>query len=71
MKPRIKYQIVYMNRNRYPVSVMARFFSVPRSGYYDYVRCLDQPAHDAELAGIIREQQEKYDKTYGYHCMWK
>ena len=26
MKPRVKYQIVYMNQNRYPVSVMCQFF---------------------------------------------
>ena len=60
-----------MNRNRYPVSVMCRFFGVSRSGCYDYVKCLDQPAHDAELAAIIGEQQEKCDKTYGYRRMWK
>ena len=47
-----------MNRNRYPVSVMCQFFQVSRSGYYDYVKRLDQPEHDAELAEIIREQQE-------------
>ena len=71
MRPRVKHQIIYMNRNRYPVSIMCRFFGVSRSGYYDYVRCLDQPAHDAELAAIIREQQEKCDRTYGYRRMWK
>lgn len=71
MRPRVKYQIIYMNRNRYPVSMMCRFFGVSRSGYYDYIRRLDQPAHDAELAAIIGEQQKKYDKTYGYRRMWK
>ena len=71
MRPRVKYQIIYMNRNRYPVSVMCRFFGVSRSGYYDYVGRLDQPAHDATLAAIIREQQNKCDKTYGYRRMWK
>ena len=50
---------------------MCRFFGVSRSGYYDYVGRLDQPVHDAELAAIIREQQEKCDKTYGYRRMWK
>mgnify|MGYP003298149910 FL=1 len=71
MRPRVKYHIIHMNRNRYPVSVMCRFFGVSRSGYYDYVKRLDQPAHDAELAAIIGEQQEKCDKTYGYRRMWK
>ena len=59
-----------MNRNRYSVSVMCKFFCVSRSGYYDYVKRLDQPAHDAALAEIIREQQKKCDKTYGYRRMW-
>ena len=71
MRPRIKYQIVYMNRNRYPVSTMCRFFGVSRSGYYDYIKRMDQPAHDTALAAIIREQQDKCDKTYGYRRMWK
>ena len=72
MRPRVKYQIVYMNRNRYPVSTMCRFFGVSRSGYYDYIKRMDQPAHDTALAAIIREQQDKCDKTYGYRrmCKW-
>ena len=60
-----------MNRNRYPVTVMCQFFGVSRSGYYDYIKRLDQPTHDAALADIIREQQAKCDKTYGYRRMWK
>ena len=71
MRSRVKYQVIYMNRNRYPVSEMCHFFGVSRSGYYDYVKRLDCPAHDAELAEIIREQQQKCDKTYGYRRMWK
>ena len=71
MRPRVKYQIIYMNRNRYPVSAMCHFFGVSRSGYYDYVKRLDRPAHDAVVADIIREQQKKCDKTYGYRRMWK
>ena len=60
-----------MNRNRYPTSVMCCFFGVSRSGYYDYVKRLDRPEHDAELAAIIGEQQKKCDKAYGYRRMWK
>ena len=71
MRTRVKYQIIYMNRNRYPVSAMCHFFGVSRSGYYDYVKRLDRPAHDAVVADIIREQQKKCDKTYGYRRMWK
>ena len=71
MRPRVKYQIIYMNRNRYPVSVMCQFFGISRSGYYDYVKRLGKPAHNSTLVEIIREQQEKCDKTYGYRRMWK
>ena len=60
-----------MNRNRYPVSAMCHFFGVSRSGYYDYVKRLKRPAHDAVIADIIREQQKKCDKTYGYRRMGK
>ena len=60
-----------MNRSRYPVSVMCQFFGVSRSGYYDYIKRLGKPDHDAELAEIIRAHQEKCDKTYGYRRMWK
>ena len=60
-----------MNRSRYPVAIMCRFFGVSRRGYYDYVKKLDQPVCNADLAEIIREQQEKCDKTYGYRRMWK
>ena len=60
-----------MNRKRYSITEMCQFFSVSRSGYYDYVKRLDQPAHDAALAEIIRKQQEACDKTYGYRRMWK
>ena len=60
-----------MNRNRYPITQMCCFFGVSRSGYYDYVKRKDQPAHDAALAEIIRKQQVKCDKTYGYRRMWR
>lgn len=71
MRPRVKYQIIYMNRDRYPVAVMCKFFGISRSGYYDYVKRLDKPARDADLADMIRKQQEKCDITYGYRRMWK
>ena len=71
MRPRVKYQIIYMNRNRYPVAVMCQFFGVSRSGYYDYLKRLDRPAHDVVLVEIIRDQQGKCNKTYGYRRMWK
>jgi len=64
VRPRAKYQVICMNRRRYSISAMCRFFGISRSGYYDYVNRLGQRAHDADLADIIREQQEKCDRTY-------
>lgn len=71
MRPRVKYQVIYMNRRRYSISAMCQFFGVSRSGYYDYVNRLGQRAHDADLIDMIREQQEKCDRTYGYRRMWE
>ena len=42
-----------------------------RSGYYNFVKRLGQPEHDADLAEKIRECQNKTDKTYGYRWVWK
>ena len=55
-----------MNRERYSISQMCRFFSVSKSGYYDYLRRSKQPAFDAALADLIRECQKQADRTYGY-----
>ena len=70
MRPRIKYHIVYVHRNEYPVSVMCKTFGVSRSGYYDFVRRLDRPDADAGLAQLIRARQKHCRQTYGYRRMW-
>lgn len=45
---------------------MCRFFEVSRSGYYDYVKRMDAPDRDEELAEQIRTCQEETHSTYGY-----
>lgn len=60
-----------MNHNRYTISEMCRFFDVSRSGYYDYVKRLDQSDRNAALVEMIREQQKKCDNSYGYRRIWK
>lgn len=70
MKPKAKYHIIYMNRDRCPVSVMCHFFEVSRSGYYDFLHRQGRAEKDAALAEIIRIQQERCFKTYGYRRMW-
>lgn len=71
MRPKVKYAVIYRHREEYPIAVMCRFFEVSRSGYYDFVKRIGQPEHDAELAGRIQECQNKTDKTYGYRRVWK
>ena len=71
MRIKVKYQVIHRHRNEYPVSVMCKFFEVSRSGYYDFVKRIGQPEHDAELAIQIQECQKRTDKTYGYRRVWK
>ena len=59
-----------MNRDKYAISTMCKFFEVSRSGYYDYVRRMSQPAFDNEIAEEIRQIQEASNKTYGYRRVW-
>lgn len=49
---------------------MCQFFSVSRSGYYDFVHRLDSTEKDAELAEMIAKQREQCFRTYGYRRMW-
>ena len=69
MRPKAKYAVIYRHRERYPISVMCRFFGVSRSGYYGYVARLDKPEKDAALAEEIRQQQKRSLGTYGYRRM--
>ena len=70
MRPRVKYHVIHMNRDRYSICAMCRFFGVSRSGYYDFVHRLGNPEKDTDLADIIREQQKHCYRTYGYRRMW-
>ena len=71
MRPKVKYAVIYRHRNEYPVAVMCKFFSVSRSGYYDFIKRMDKPEQDAELVEKIKECQNRTDKTYGYRRVWK
>ncbi len=66
MRTSVKYLVIYRHKEKYSVSEMCRFFSVSRSGYYDYVKRMNIPAKDLPLAEKIRECQESCGKTYGY-----
>lgn len=66
MRTSVKYCVIYRHRKKYTISEVCRFFSVSRSGYYDFVKRMDIPAKDLPLAEKIRECQEECGKTYGY-----
>lgn len=72
MRAKAKYAVIYRHREQYSVSVMCQFFEVSRSGYYAFRKRLGQPEPDAELAELLRSQQERCRQTYGYRrmCLW-
>ena len=69
MKPSFKYAVIHRNCKRYPVKEMCQFFEVSRSGYYKYLKQLEHPAKDFQLAEKIRAKQDTCRKTYGYRRM--
>ncbi len=66
MRTIVKYLVIYHHKDKYAISEMCRFFKVSRSGYYDYVKRMDTPAFDLELAEKVRECQKHSHSTYGY-----
>ena len=66
MRPSVKYLAIYRHREKYSVTAMCKFFGVSRSGYYSFVKRMDQPAFDMPLAKMIRQCQATTNKTYGY-----
>lgn len=70
MRPRAKYHVIYRHRQEYPVAFMCQLFGVSRSGYYDFCKRIGIPESDAELAELLKGQQERCRQTYGYRRMW-
>ena len=66
MRPSVKYLVIYRHNDKYSISEMCRFFAVSRSGYYDFVKRMDNPSKDLELSELIRECQTETKQTYGY-----
>lgn len=66
MKPSVKYQVIFSSKEKYPVSLMCKFFEVSRSGYYEFIKHKDKPNKDSELAKLIQVCQQRCGKTYGY-----
>ena len=58
--------MIYRHKEKYTISEMCRFFNVSRSGYYDYVKRMEQPDRDLPLAEQIQTCQTEVRQTYGY-----
>ena len=70
MRPRTTYHVIYRHRQEYPIAFMCQLFGVSRSGYYDFCKRIGTPEPDAELAELLKGQQERCRQTYGYRRMW-
>lgn len=66
MKPSIKYQIIHLFVQQYPVREMCRFFEVSHSGYYAWLHRKEKPDKTLPLAELIRECQSERGKIHGY-----
>ena len=66
VKPRLKYQIIFVLRKRYGIKEMCDFFEVSRSGYYSYLYRKDRLDKDMPIAELIRECQSQRGKIHGY-----
>ena len=66
MKPNVKYRIIQVFADKYPVQEMCLFFEVSRSGYYAWLRRKNIPDKDLPLAELIRECQSERGRIHGY-----
>ena len=66
MKPSAKYRVIYRHREKYSIQFMCSFFGVSRSGYYDFVKRIEQSDRDEPIAKLIMDCQRKTNQTYGY-----
>ena len=66
MRTSVKYLVIYRHKEKYTISKMCKFFDVSRSGYYDYVKRMENPDRDLPLAKQIRVCQSEVKQTYGY-----
>ena len=48
---------------------MCKFFEVSRSGYYKYVKNLNQPEKNVKIVEKICQAQKRCNNTYGYRRM--
>ena len=62
----VKYIAIYRHREKYPIRIICAFFDVSKSGYYDFIKRMNKPDRDEDLARDIAKCQELSRSTYGY-----
>lgn len=62
----MKFAVIHQYRKQYSIQIMCRFFGISRSGYYRYVKNLDRPRKNADIADMIRQCHQACRRTYGY-----
>ena len=74
VRPKVKYHVIYRNRERYPISVMCRFFEVSRSGYDDFVHrleCKEKVQIWRKLSTFSEGAASRYMDIDGCGCGWR
>lgn len=66
MKAEIKYEAIEVNKEKYSIALMCRFFEVSRSGYYAWRKRKDRPDRDVSIRLLIAQCQQEVKETYGY-----
>jgi transposase InsO family protein len=66
VKAKIKYLVIYNNKENYPVATMCNFFNVSRSGYYKFHNSRNSTAKNQDIIQMIRDCQLETKNTYGY-----
>ena len=71
MRAKAKYAVIYRHREQYPVSVMCRFFSVSRSGYYGFVKRMNRRKRMLPLLKPSGNSKTNAFIPDGYRRMWQ
>ncbi len=58
--------MIYYHREKYAVQEMSTFFEVSRSGYYAWIKRMDQADRDREKMDWIRLVYQENRRIYGY-----
>src|SRR6266540_6290756 len=66
LKTETRYRVIYYHREKYTVQEMSTFFEVSRSGYYAWIKRMDQADRDREKMDWIRLVYQENRRIYGY-----